>query len=555
VSLLGESLRLLRFRGFHPVEAKRPYRSFEGSLPCAKGAVPVRLSIRDWDFLEYPSFTVLERPAFLPELTPHLNVFGYLCYFGKGAVTLDRYDPATALAQCIDQATAVLDKLALDPNYRVNDILDEFLIHWDYGQLPLPWSVFLGDTEIQAKNATYFILEKTEGNKVLVASDQEHAKQLATALGAKVKPTSTKCWLFETNLRPPVPQRMPQTVKEVFAWLRAWDKALSAGIQDVLADKAYLRQKFVPFAIKSPVGWVGFGFDLDQVKRLGLANSPRSYRQYLHNAGGTQKIFRMSLIEVGSQYVHSRNLTYPDLRGRRIALVGCGAIGSFLAIALARLGAGTGTHGRLSLIDSDVLGAENLGRHVLGYPSLQKSKVYALRDEIIRQFPHHAIEAHSCDVQKHASLFDADLVIDATGEESVSELLNHRRIETAPKVPVLHTWIRGNGEAVQALWTDSLGSGCYRCMLIPDKTEHRKQRYRVLKEDPVRRTDGCRAYTPYAVSAAMHAAALATDIICAWLQGDPTPRFRTRRLETADVFITKNQNPSKMEGCPACGRH
>ena len=351
-----------------------------------------------------------------------------------------------------------------------------------------------------------------------------------------------------------MPERMPQTVKEVFAWLRTWDKALNANIQEVLAGKEYLNQKFAPFAIRSPVGWVGFGFDLDQDKRTRHANSPRNYRQFLHTAGGVQKIFRMSLIEVGSQYVHSRNLTFPDLRGRRIALVGCGAIGSFLALALARLGAGTGAQGNLSLIDSDLLGAENLGRHVLGYPSLQKSKVYALKDEITRQFPHHTVAAHFLDVQKHASLFDADLVIDATGEESVSEFLNYRRIQTAPRVPLLHTWIRGNGEAVQALWADSNGGGCYRCLLVPDKTEHRKQRFRVLKTDPIRRTEGCRAYTPYAVSAPMHAAALATDIVCAWLQGDPTPRFRTRRLETADVFITKNQNPSKMAGCPACAR-
>lgn len=554
MTLLGESLRLLRSRGFHPVAAKRPYRSFEGPLQCAKGAVPVRLSIRDWDFLEYPSFTVLERPAFLHELTPHLNVFGNLCYFGKGAVTLDRYDPATALAQCINQATAVLDKLASDPNYRVNDILDEFLIHWDYGQLPLPWSVFLGDTDIQAKIASYFILERPVVNKVLVASDPEDARRLATALGAKVKATPSKCWLFETTLRPPVPQRMPQTVKEVFTWLRSWDRILNANIQDIFAEKEYLQQKFLALAIKSPVGWVGFGFDLDHDKRIRHANFPRNYRQFLHTSGGAQRIFRMSLIEVGSQYVHSRNLTFPDLRGRRIALVGCGAVGSFLALALARLGAGTGEHGKLSLIDSDLLGAENLGRHVLGYPSLQKSKVYELRDEIARQFPHHTVEAHFLDVQKHASLFDADLVIDATGEESVSEFLNYRRIETAPQVPVLHTWIRGNGEAVQALWADSKGSGCYRCLLIPNKTEHRKQRFRVLKADPIRRTEGCRAYTPYAVSAPMQAAALATDIVCAWLQGDPSPRFRTRRLETADVFITKNQNPSKMTGCPACAR-
>jgi len=60
-----------------------------GSLPCAKGPVPVKLTIEDWNFLEYPRISLAERPAFLPALMPHVDVLGHLCYFAPGAVTLD----------------------------------------------------------------------------------------------------------------------------------------------------------------------------------------------------------------------------------------------------------------------------------------------------------------------------------------------------------------------------------------------------------------------------------------------------------------------------------
>ena len=49
---------------------------------------------------------------------------------------------------------------------------------------------------------------------------------LATALGAK-PPTETRCpcWTFKTDVLPMVPATMPATVKELFGWLQAWDRA------------------------------------------------------------------------------------------------------------------------------------------------------------------------------------------------------------------------------------------------------------------------------------------------------------------------------------------
>ena len=306
--------------------------------------------------------------------------------------------------------------------------------------------------------------------------------------------------------------------------------------------------------MKTPVGWIGFGFNLDCMKRLGYSRTPKKYRNYLHNQGGNQPLFRMVLREVGSHFVHSRNISYRDLHNKRVTVVGCGAIGSFLASSMVRLGAGTGKRGILNLIDPDDMGPENLGHHVLGYPSLLQAKAASLKNELLRQFPHSCIESHVQSAFDYDKLFEAELIIDATGEESVSELLNGLRLQSKTLVPILHVWIRGNGEAVQALWADATGGGCYRCLLIPGTQVHRKERFGLLKTEPLRRTDGCRAYTPYAVSAPMHAAALATDMVCAWLQGDPSPRFRTRSQENADVYKVKNQNLSRMAGCPACGQ-
>lgn len=552
---IGEVLRFLSSQGFVPVAARGSARSFEGPLECDKGKVRVKLTINDWDFLSYPAIRLEERPPFLPALMPHVDVFGNLCYFAAGAVTLDRYNPVSAIAQCLHQVTALLNRTSADPHFRAKDLQNEFLAHWLFAQETDPWPVYLAEIELGATAADYFIVSFGGSKRAVIASDPQEVTRLSTALSSENSHCKCRCWLFKTDRVPAVPEEMPKTVKELFAWLKVWDKGLSAAVQEVLAAPDYLKASFVTFAVDTPVGWLGFGFDLDPIKRHAYVRDPKKYRHFLHNSGGNQLLLRLSVQQVGSGFVHSRNLEFPDLHNKRVTVVGCGAIGSFVAQSLVRLGAGTGKLGLLRVIDPELLGPENLGRHVLGYPALLRPKAEALAEELQRQFPHSRIRGVVGNAFEQHDLFAAELIVNATGEEAVSELLNGLRIQRNLALPVLHVWIKGNGDAVQALWTDSKGGGCYRCLLEPDPLHHRKDRFKLLKTIPARRSDGCRAYTPYAVSAPLHAAALATDLVCAWLGGDPSPRFRTRSLETADVFRVKNQNISKIEGCSACGPH
>lgn len=549
----GEVLRLLSARKFVATSTRSGKRTFEGELECHKGSVRVRLVIADWDFLSYPTITLLERPSFLPALMPHIDVLGGLCYFGPGTVVLDRYDPAVAITQCLNQAAAVLEQIATDPHYRTGDIQDEFLAHWVFGQATLPWQVLKGSITSDLVSANYSFLDTGNGRSAIFASDMAEVAEFARSFGGRApSKTGCKCWLFKTELRPSVPEVMPSTIKELFSWLQQWDRKIYNGINRVLErEHTYLDYKFVTFAIDTPVGWVGFGFDLNQVKRLGSQSRPSLYKQYLHGKGGLLPIMRLSITDIGPDFVHSRNLSFPDLRDKRLTVIGCGAVGSYLSQSLVKLGAGTG-RGSLTLIDPDTLQPENLGRHLLGYPALFTPKADALREELLRQFPMSRIEAVTKSVAEYPALFNADLLIDATGEEAVGELLNGWRLDRKTKTPILHIWIRGNGECVQSLWADSGGDGCFRCLKLTDEHFYRQDRFPVLNNEPMKRSIGCHAFTPYAVSSPMQAAALAIDSVIDWMKGDPSPRFRTRGIENADIRKVKNQNISRLQNCPAC---
>ena len=62
-------------------------------------------------------------------------------------------------------------------------------------------------------------------------------------------------------------------------------------------------------------------------------------------------------------------------------------------------------------------------------------------------FPSSRIVGVPTDVRAVTDLFKSDLVIDATGEEPVSEMLNERRIVQGTTTPLMHAWILGNGMA------------------------------------------------------------------------------------------------------------
>ncbi|WP_442682511.1 ThiF family adenylyltransferase [Stenotrophomonas sp. JC08] len=259
----------------------------------------------------------------------------------------------------------------------------------------------------------------------------------------------------------------------------------------------------------------------------------------------------MSVNEISPEYIHSRNLTFPSLAGRRVVLIGCGSIGSYLAQALVRLGAGSGD-GELQLIDHDHLSPGNLGRHVLGIESLYQAKSAALAALLTSQFPHAKITSSVRRAKLPKDFNGANLVIDATGEESLSEAINYHRLElpetTRPHAQ--HVWVTGKGECAQVLWADGAKHACYRCMVLNDGK--RTPRYDLGLPPDSEVVQGCQTFTPYAVSAPMMASALAIDQISAWLRGTPSPRFRTRTVEGSSARKLKNQDIEPLKDCPAC---
>lgn len=115
-----------------------------------------------------------------------------------------------------------------------------------------------------------------------------------------------------------------------------------------------------------------------------------------------------------------------ELAGKSVAIVGVGALGSFIADALARSGIG-----RLTLVDNDSLLPGNLIRHFASYHFVGADKASAVRGELKlkerMEFDRvKAIIADAREIDRALRLVeDHDLVVNATADFAVTAALHH----------------------------------------------------------------------------------------------------------------------------------
>lgn len=552
---LGPALRALRSLGFRKVYTGGQGRSYDGELRCKAGTVPVRLEITDWDFLSYPTIRLRERPAFLPRVLPHVSAAGVLCYFADGAVVLDRFRPDIALAQCLAQARDVLDRLSTDPNFYAAEFRGEFLVHWSITDGAPALLSLIGEHPADVTRMRWYEVGIPPMRRYFVSADLDEVTRYCAAAGWPPPSPMIDGVVLQSQRQPAVPTNgLPKTLSEMFAWLRSWDPAVYSALQDHLLEVKLVKRRQREFLFGSPAGWFGFGLTLDALAAKGFQRGT-AFRQYLHRHSQSLRVDRRVFLEAGPTHVHQRNLMRlgsTSLAGRRVILIGCGAIGGFVAATLVRLGAGS-AGGSLTCYDAGQLEPDNLGRHWLGHESVFRNKAEAVAARLRSEFPFARVDGKASHVDS-ATAQEADVVINATGDQAFAEALNAHHVARGATPPILHLWIVGNGEAAQGLWVDATRGACYRCLRHNNDAQYGELRFQLLKSEPVRAFVGCHAFAPYSATAPLTAAALAGDFVMDWLGGDVSPRFRTRAHERADIYKIKNQDVARLRGCPACDK-
>ncbi|NVI98864.1 ThiF family adenylyltransferase [Myxococcus sp. AM009] len=183
----------------------------------------------------------------------------------------------------------------------------------------------------------------------------------------------------------------------------------------------------------------------------------------------TAAVVPYTLLRMDRAYLERRGGANTGFQRRRVLLAGCGAVGGYIALALARAGVG-----HISLADTDFFTPDNVYRHVCGMSALFQPKVQALKSEIERSVPYVSVSEHSEELggllrQRESWVKEHDLVISATGHPTAELDLNVWSWSNSAHPPVLFTWLEPLGLGGHALLThvstnEGATAGCLECL-------------------------------------------------------------------------------------------
>ena len=147
-------------------------------------------------------------------------------------------------------------------------------------------------------------------------------------------------------------------------------------------------------------------------------------------------------------------------------IIGCGSVGSYIAMALARSGVG-----RFILCDTDILEIHNICRHQCGIDDLGRYKVDAVRDKILNINPKANVTVFRKMIQHIgldtlAPFLGSNSIIIGTGDnrESSEFACDYLAIPTNTSFVATCCWTRAfAGEVIY--WTLGKNLPCYHCAL------------------------------------------------------------------------------------------
>ena len=134
---------------------------------------------------------------------------------------------------------------------------------------------------------------------------------------------------------------------------------------------------------------------------------------------GKQMLTYLPTVSWHPERMQARGRFASGLRERRVAIAGCGALGSLLAELLVRGGVED-----MLLIDHDTLAAGNLVRHTLSGGEIGKNKAAALATRLSSVAPFASVRSHEGRLPASRSdleqlLEDREIVLDCTGADEV----------------------------------------------------------------------------------------------------------------------------------------
>ncbi|MCK4504661.1 MAG: ThiF family adenylyltransferase [Candidatus Aegiribacteria sp.] len=442
-------------------------------------------------------------------LIPHVDTDGYVCFMQNEGLILDpnRFEEvvSTALSKAIKQVRTGAKR------ENVHDFIAEFLSYWNLQKDLLTTGSFVDPNDepklvqvfVQGTKYSYVCDKEADLRHYLSGSDAEHLTQ-RNALYVPLP--------IGTAIIPPNPDIGWSPVEATNIVLECLD-ARTRKKTAKLCRKLTKQDELVILYLPQTTGNGGALFGL---KYHGVHET--------HPFAGGPTPASLTPVRL---LRHDRSLLLPrgganvELHDKRILVVGCGSVGGFLSVELARSG-----FGHLTLVDFDGLDGVNVFRHVLGIEHLNEKgcKAELLVRYISDSIPYMDVTAIPDRIEQAINsgtvdLSRFDLVITALGNPATELYLNRLVGEDPTRFPpLIFTWVEafGIGWHVQVSNNAREEGGCLECLytnLPGDHSDlHCRASFAKAGQEFGQNISGCSGlFVPYGSATAIHAALLAVE--------------------------------------------
>ncbi len=486
--------------------------ALEGTLTIAGRAAVVALVVDPLFENRLP--TVLLRPWDALGFIPHVDPSGVICYVDPEGMLLDQRRQLQIIGECLMEVRRTLHAGVTGANQV--DFVDEFEAYWSYLKSPLLAISSLDPTDEVSE--VVIATSPAPGAPLRLAGDAHGIMNVATHPPPS-GPWTTQRAIYlplepNTLLIPPRPDRPFWTRKDVRALLAHCSEANRALLASIVAGPAR-DPEYLVIGLPRPAG----GRALFGVRLGGVGE-----RHPLAEGGSAADLTPICIQRRDRGFLVQRGGGHMELESKRVLLLGCGSVGGHLAFMLARTGIGT-----LTLVDHDILTAENTYRHVLGKPYWGKLKAVGMKQALTAQLPFIKVRAIPATIeaaldQNLIALNDFDLVVSALGNPT-SELDLNERAHHIAGPPIVFTWLEPLGIGGHAVLTGHRGEpGCFACLYTrPDGSDgppHNRAAFGAEGQKYGRSIAGCsNLYTPYGALDATRTAELAARLAIDALSG------------------------------------
>lgn len=487
----------------------------ECDLEVTEHRIPIVIAIpQNWR--RYLIDIYIQRNMDFPFI-PHIDVKGKICLFELEGSLIDQ-NLCGIISQSIDRAIQIIADGLLGTN-KV-EFINEFDSYWI--QLPhirfakcdliecdqisvIKYSERVIDSRRKREKYSKY-LQRSKQQRIYISQEPQRLKQyyqekekIIIKNGLYI-PIKANEFLFPPDPRHEISNEYIQTLLN-HVDIKKYD----------LAIRKLGSKKLLIFSIKQPNG-------VEVLLGLMLERCEVITNNEVCVLKSTEQIVPVYIDRIDKQYLMTRSTGIKNLLSeKKVLLIGCGSVGSYIANELVRAGIE-----RIMLVDPDHLYEANIFRHLLGLEYVGQYKCVALKTYLEKNLPNLKLLSLGESIEEavqegEIELEQYDIVISAIGNHNVNRWLNHFMHEKKIEVPVLYAWNEVLGIGNHIAYIKYGNNGCYECFLgrneetgeLYDRTSYCK-----AGQDVVRRVAGCgSAFIPYGSTVSLKTATMCIDTV------------------------------------------